>query len=275
MNEKFNVCELMRSKDMREYYRNVKLNTDQKLDIIKSCYHSLTKQLECIKIILNDCNDKERKTIENNIKLYEWIIKLFYNPNEIFPNCKYFYIANEVCYFYNKFNNLSICDKLDTYSGSYDIYESINDIIQEFKGNEYCHINVELFLIIDNEISELISFSCSNINGEFVPFRSYILYDNVKDKYSEFIDIIRDYNHILTYFNTPFNNGDKLKIQLPILEKPIYGILNKEADQNGTWYHFLHDIKDNSISIDLSRVNINDTFAYSKFDWIERAQTDK
>lgn len=42
----------------------------------------------------------------------------------------------------------------------------------------------------------------------------------------------------------PFENGSRLKLQLPFIEEPFYGILSSEKDGYGQWYHHLYDEND-------------------------------
>lgn len=84
-------------------------------------------------------------------------------------------------------------------------------------------------------------------------------------------------------FPLPFEDGSRLKLQLPVMKEPFYGILDSEQDGNGCWYHFLYKsdgrpadfsahITDTDLPcIDLSGIQINGCSLYSTFDWLERA----
>ncbi len=84
-------------------------------------------------------------------------------------------------------------------------------------------------------------------------------------------------------FPLPFEDRSRLKLQLPFMEKPFYGILDSKQDANGCWYHFFSYSSDgkpvdfsvyldgtNLPCIDLSGLQINGCSLYSTFDWLER-----
>lgn len=72
----------------------------------------------------------------------------------------------------------------------------------------------------------------------------------------------------------PFENGCRLKLQLPFMKEPFYGTLESEMDGLGCWYHFLC-FKDGRPAgtgfIDLTWWEIDVATGYSALDWIERA----
>lgn len=80
-------------------------------------------------------------------------------------------------------------------------------------------------------------------------------------------DTVRQYGFwgLTTRHPLPYKVGDRLKLQLPFMKVPYYGILGSEKDGNGCWYHWLNDWE-----IDLSYAEIDLTSRYSTFDWIER-----
>lgn len=276
MKKEYNICDLMRSKDMREYYRNIELSIEEKILIIKSCYHPITKQLLYLKYLLNEVNNiEDEKMVKDMINLYELMITLFFNPKKIYPNNRIFYIVEEYKFLCNKNNNLSIMDKLDTYTTSFDLYEDINDIIKDIKkynADSNNRFDISLFVITGENIVESISFSCSNIDNIFEPFNCIIDLDQLHD-YKYLNDALNIYTDTIYRFNIPFNHGDKLKIKIPGMENPIYGILWKEKDLTDCWYNFLCETIDDKYcgdSLDLSYIGINLNPDYCKFDWLEK-----
>jgi len=76
------------------------------------------------------------------------------------------------------------------------------------------------------------------------------------------------------YHPLPFENGSRLKLQLPFMEKPVYGTLESELDGNGCWYHFLYCEGDKEChpSFALTDAEIDMmAYGYNSLDWIGRA----
>ena len=69
----------------------------------------------------------------------------------------------------------------------------------------------------------------------------------------------------------PFEDGSRLKLQLPFMEEPFDGIISS-VDAYG-WYNNLYDENDPEREqfISLSYAEINMCSRYSPLDWIERA----
>lgn len=258
MNEKFNVADIMRSKSFREYYKDIELPIEKQIAIIITSYRPLWKQLEYLQLLLgNASNDEDEKKITDMISLYEFILKLFHNPQEIYPDNKIFYIKSKNSFLYNKFDNINFSEKVRRRCSGYDVYDNINDILNWHKNqNDSYNIDIELYIIRDNKTISPISFDCGIIDNEFAPYRCFI----DSSEYNFIEDIIDVYNRPNYRFDSPFNNKDKVKIELPGLNKPIIGTLSKEYDQQNCPYQFLEDI-------DLSYTEIN--FTYSKFDFVD------
>lgn len=73
----------------------------------------------------------------------------------------------------------------------------------------------------------------------------------------------------------PFEYGSRLKLQMPFMKEPFYGVLRGEKDGNGRWYYFLYDENDmeweGSRFIDFTYLEVGLTSGYSSLDWIEQA----
>lgn len=80
-------------------------------------------------------------------------------------------------------------------------------------------------------------------------------------------------------FPLPFEDKSRLKLKLPFMDEPFYGILDSEPDCFGDWYHFLweeniwklpEDGRDYGDCMALSEIEL-DYSGYSILDWLERA----
>ena len=76
----------------------------------------------------------------------------------------------------------------------------------------------------------------------------------------------------------PFEYGSKVKIKLPIMSEPLYGVLWRELDGNQCWYNFFYpegtseeEMHAESF-LDMSYIDIGVCSDYSVLDWLERAE---
>lgn len=266
-----NTYNLIRSKEIREHYEKIDLSIEESIAIIKSSYTSLIKQRNYLKQLLWDKND-----FKELIDLYELMIKLFFSPEEIYPNSRFFYIVEEKYFLNDICNNIPISKKLELVTKSFDIYENIDEVIRDKAGTSANMFNVSLFVINDNNpIFQPICFHCANVAASkyFCPFQCTISDEYFKEFHLE--KGIELYNDNMYRFNLPFKNGDKIKIQLPGMDNPIRGILWKEIDRIDCWYNYLcderyYDSKFRCDSLDLSYDVFVSMPYYSKLDWVEK-----
>lgn len=69
----------------------------------------------------------------------------------------------------------------------------------------------------------------------------------------------------------PYKDGERLKLQMPFMEAPVYGTIWSEKDGNGCWYHWLDLEGEDGECIDMSNTEFFLCSGYSTLDWIERA----
>ena len=83
-------------------------------------------------------------------------------------------------------------------------------------------------------------------------------------------------NTDLLRFDLPFKTGDRIKINIPIMNTPLYGFITRELNGN-SWYNFLYKDINNTSNIcylDISHINIDRDYPkvnYSIFDWLDKA----
>lgn len=128
----------------------------------------------------------------------------------------------------------------------------------------------------DEKAKEVFKFYLFWIDGEWV-IKEFHIDDNELRRQGISDEAIKlmGYTGYWQYHPLPFENGCRLKFQLPFMYEPVYGTLESELDGNGCWYRFLYlddvDGKGYSDSVDLTEAEINLTSGYSSLDWIERA----
>ncbi len=272
MNDIFNICNIMKSNTMKDFYKDIKLSDMQKELIIVKSYNTLSAQLKYLKLLFNYSNQKEKNNINQMMQLIKLFIDLFYTPEKIYKNKRFFYIVEEIDLKCNISNDLSINDLIKPYIKKTYEYNNINDIFEEIGSD--CETdeayNIKLF-VIDEEIYNIINFYCVKINNIFEPIRCFIN----QDKFKKLEIPIKRYNNTTAYrFDLPFKNGDRIKINIPIMEKPLYGYIYRDLVGNYEWYNFLYSNKNMESSyIDLSHINIDRCYPqsnYSIFDWVDK-----
>ena len=160
-----------------------------------------------------------------------------------------------------------------------DVYDTVDEMIkgdlelysQEGRGMElYGYVSV-VQVPQDEKSRTPFAFTLFWIDEKW-QIKDIIVYDEESLKAQGFSE-----NTIFRFKSTgnsyplPFEDRSRLKLQLPFMEEPFYGILSS-VDAYG-WYHNLYDENDpeRGQSISLSYAEIDMSSRYSPLDWIERA----
>lgn len=272
----FDIYSIMRSELMKEYYRkNIKLTAKAKELIIINSYTSIYKQFQKLQELYKYCiNDKYKEEILNMIHLYEFFIRLISTPELIFLNRKILYILKKTKFTSNEFIRINgnhynfwmeeyIDDDVEIFTSINEVY---NHIEKESDNNAMFYVKLydiskETIYISELEVKYIDkSFTTHRIsmNIEFVP-------EILKETYYR-------YNNYTERFYIPYNNGDKLSITIPGLNKQLSGIVVKEFD-GYDWYTFLENFDNEyqyyKVFLDISDTNINSGTSYSIFDFIK------
>ena len=94
----------------------------------------------------------------------------------------------------------------------------------------------------------------------------------------EWKEALERYQSDTLHVDLPFEHGCRVKVQLPMMSEPVYGVLWRELDGNQNWYNFLYpdgtkieetDTAERMIDLSYQRFNIGSEF--STLDWLERA----
>ncbi len=114
--------------------------------------------------------------------------------------------------------------------------------------------------------------------------KEYMIQSGFSEKNMEGSD--QDNRFMPRHFPLPFENGERLKLQMPFMEEPFYGILDSACGYPGEWHHYLWNenimaLLENKRNlytrenmekcVNLSHMEIFVYNGYSILDWLERA----
>lgn len=277
----FNIWPIMKSKTMREYYKNnIKLSTEAIISIIVNSCTSMYEKIEYLNNFANYCKNKNKKytedekLVEDLIGVYYFAKMIFEIPELDFPNDTVIYSLRCSRFMCNdfeeyKWSNNDTIHLFDEYQpcAQTEIFNNISGIINSILQNKntYDIFYIDAFIIDENGNSTLIckydaKFIGDNICIDLVSINSAIYnYDN---------------SFGLNSFYIPCDNKNiYCTIDIPWIKQSIKGKIKKELAD--TWYYQLMplDSKTNDFNdsyIWLNKIRINDcSNRFSIFDFIE------
>lgn len=265
------VYSLIRSPDVREYYRgkNVCDNWEKKVLLIQHSFISVQQKMAMLEQLFKTGTTKENHLTEEICFIYSQYIDMIYHPT---IRTLFIMETGDQQWYRGQINsNLS----LDNVHESLD--ETIAQMEELYQGENrekyFAHVTV-LHLPMDKKAKEMLQFNLFWIDDKW-KIKDFNV--NEDDLHSQGISDNAIYfftcDSGMQYHPLPFENGCRLKLQLPFMEKPAYGTLESELDGNGCWYHFLC-LDEGWIDcelVSLTDAEINMTSGYSSLDWIERA----
>ena len=288
------IYDLMRSKEIREYYRkNVELDVEEQECIIINSYNPLKEKIRLLKKLLDNIPEENKKDIKEMITLYELVYTIFYNPYEFFGNdYRVIYALHYLKPLCNLLGNeiaISKCRLDGYYSEIVEYFDTIEKMI-EFMDVDNCKncnepFEVDIIVVPNNRnpLCFLIDFYCEYIDEKFEPI-NFILdkKSNIFDKYNISDTISRKSSLRVCNKGLPFEDGCRIKIQTPIMKEPFYGIISSKQDYpidpNSCWYNFVYkddtkkeEFDKSPILFNLSYNNINIASEHSVYDWVNRA----
>lgn len=272
------IYDLIRSKEIKDYYMSISLSISEQECIIINCYKSLKTKLELLKKFYKNVSEKNKKDVEELILLYQLINTIYYNPIEFFGNnYNIVYVVHDLVFEYNLTQNKNLIGFFNYYSGSNVYFNTLGETIDYMTQNINLSnlFEIEIILIGKNgEISTPTDFKCCNIDGIFEPI--YCTFDKkIFNKYN-IQDAIYIYkNQQINHKGLPFEENCKVKFKTPSMKEPFYGIIHNNKDLNGCWYNFVYKDgylteEESDLFLDMSYTRIDNISMYSVFDWLER-----
>ena len=168
-------------------------------------------------------------------------------------------------------------EKESEFVSAYDTVDELIEMMEVYSENEmdmslYGYVSV-VQVPQDKKLRQPFGFTLFWIDGKW-QIKDIIVYDKESLKARGFSeDTIFRFTTTRGNYPLPFENGSRLKLQMPFMEEPFYGILSSQKDCCGQWYHHLYDENDTEGEhlISLTYVEIELISRYSSLDWIERA----
>ncbi len=263
----FDVCNLIRSDEIKKYYQEqVVVSLDEKIAIVLSSYKSLQDKIKALKSLHEEIGVYKHEEIQNLISLYEERNIIFYNPYKIYPECKAAYLVDELIWKCNDLADINMHDVMKQQRRNCGQFKSIDEVLRFFDKSEKDSLYEVKVHVLDKESSDgrTITYSVGCIDSKYVPFMAWDD-DSAEEIYDDFT--LRN--------SLPYESGSRLCFQLPGMNKAITGFLWSEQDKNGCWYHFL--LSDNAYEngsvddfLDISYKKIGVTSDFSVLDWIRR-----
>lgn len=266
------IYSVIRSPEVREYYRREDpFGIFEKEQLILHSYTSVQQKAALLEQLLKVGNEQERRKISEMCRVFRDYIERIYHPT---VRTLFLLEASRLTW-----------DEggIDTMKYGLDgVYETIDELIAGMADcygceEKYCADVVVVEVPQGKKATTPFGFSLYLIDGKWeikdirlgYEFESLRAKGFHKDTEERFRDCCGG-RHPL-----PFENGCRMKLQLPFMEEPFYGTLRSELDKCGTWYHFLYYVDERSYEgtsyVELSLWEINQVSDYSSLDWIERA----
>ena len=272
------VCSIIRSPEIREYYRREDvLGIFEKEQLILHSYTSIQQKTALLAQLAKTGIEKERRKISEMCRVFCDYMERIYHPA-----VRTVFLLESSRLIWDGENG-----SIDTMKyGLEGAYETVDELIAGMEDcccgeEDYCADVVVLEVPQGKKTTTPFGFSLYLIDGKWEIKDLYLGYgfEKLREKgfHKDTEERSRDYcggRHPL-----PFENGCRLKLQLPFMKEPFYGTLKSELDGVGTWYHFLY-YRDESLDcgtayVELSTWEVNQVSAYSSFDWIERADIEE
>lgn len=262
----FDVYSVIKSAEIREYLRKGdSMDFFEKEQLILHSYTSVQQKMDMLKQLSQTGNEEERKSVNEMLCIYREYTDLIYHPvvRTIFL-LEYVEPRWESGKVNRGYQGIwAVCDTLD------EVTEELESIFAGEEESGYGYVGV--IHVPQNEKVKLpYCFRMFWIDEKW-----QIKDMRIKDTELETRRISEDIRYrledIVGRHPLPFQNGDRLKIQMPFMKEPFYGIIWSELDGNGCWYHWLNRNEEEGECVDLSYIEFNYCSGYSTLDWVERA----
>ena len=265
------VYSIIRSPEIRDHYRKEDvLRIFEKEQLILHSYTSIQQKAILLEQLLKTGDEQERRKISEMCRLFRDYIEKIYHP----AVRTVFLLESDRWEWERVMHGIGHEGKgLD---GAYDTMdELIADMADMYRGceEEYFADVIVLEVPQDGKVDIPFEFSLFWIDGKWEIKDIYVSQTGGRGIRTQGFHKDTDYrfHYDSGHHSLPFENGCRLKLQLPFMEEPVYGILESKLDGNGCWYHFLFMDDERRIEsmIDLTWWEINLTSGYSSLDWIE------
>lgn len=271
------VYSLIKSTEIKDFLRReVGFGTAEKREIILHSYIPLRQKLAMLKQLSDTCSGEEAGQLDEIHRVLSEYTDQIYHPE-----IRTIFILVEQ-WPYLDFEEGTWLREESRFVDAYDTVDEVIEVLelysQKGEGTQlYGHIEV-IQVPQDEKLRNPFAFTLFWIDGKWqikdidIHTGEPLLIEGISEDTIHLLSINGDFRHPL-----PFESGSRLKLQMPFMEEPFYGILWSGKDGNGCWYHFLYNEnvpKEDRTSrdlIDISYEKVGLCSGYSSLDWIERA----
>lgn len=272
------VFSLIRSPEVRDFLRKeANLDIFNKEQIILYSYISIRQKMVMLKQLADTGNEEEASLIREMHDILAQYLDQIYHPavrtifllEIIFPYMEDAQIK-EKSWFKDAYDTVGeVIEVLEPYS-----QDELGMSLDELGMSLYGYVSV-VQVPQDEKLRTPFAFTLSWIGGKW-QIKDIIVYGTGMESLGA-----RGFNEDTIFrltttggsYPLPFENGSRLKLQMPFMKEPFYGIISSKKSRTGKWYHHLYDENDTEGEhfISLTDGEIELTSYYSSLDWIERA----
>lgn len=266
------VYSLIRSAETRDYYRKTDAcdSLEKKIVLIQHGYIPVQKKAAMLNRLLGTGTEEENRLVEEMCRIYDRYIGMVYHP----AVRTVFLLECHDLWWNEGGTDYASC-------GLHDAYESLEEVIAQMEeiygGEEESASACVAVLQVPQEGRAKVAFRFDMfwIDGKW-ELQKFDVDDGELALQGNSDDAIEFFSYMggWQYHPLPFENGCRMKLQLPFMKEPVYGTLESKLDGKGCWYHFLYfggkEGEANGM-VDLTNAEINLHSGYSSIDWIERA----
>lgn len=262
------VYSIMRSAEIRDYFRSENnMGIFEKEQLILHSYISVQQKAIMLKQLSGTGTEQENREVDELYRVYMEYINRIYHPS-----IRTVFLLEFVEQWWED-------GDIETESNMIGAFDTINEVIEEMAGiydgkEEKCYGYVTVLQVPqDAKVKEAFTFELFWIDGNWQVMILNINADELKMQgiSEDTADMADRYGNTVYHYPLPFKSGDRLKIRLPFMKEPFYGILRSEKDGNGCWSHWLNWDGKEGKRVGLTQWELFHYSGYSILDWIERA----
>lgn len=266
----------IRSEEIREYLRgNYKLSFKERMQLVRTAHRPMEERLQALRMLQKEAaTPLEKGFAAQVVRLYEFMLR---EIRESRPG--QFYIRKLPC---------PSAGRRGMESGRIFVYASYEEMLADIPDGEVweCGEEVEKWEAGENGVRELISFdlypmdqnACiGNTCLDDGRYEEAGVSRTVIEQENRFYGVNTGYRYRYPY-PLPFFTGDLVRLDAPIYEEPLYGVMYSEdyggryvhmgiiCEEEGTW---IFDM------LDLSELEIDLCSGYRVMDWLHRAKPEE
>ncbi len=266
----------IRSEEIREYLRkNYKLSFKEQMQLVRTAHRPMEERLQALRMLQKEAvTPREKGFAAQVIRLYEFMLR---EIRESRPG--QFYIRKLPC---------PVAGRRGMKPGRILVYASYEEMLADLPDGDVweCGKEVEKWEVGENGVRELISFDLYPMDQNACIANTCLDDDRyeeagvsrtVIEQENRFYSVSTGYDDRYPY-PLPFSTGDLVRLDAPIYEEPLYGVMYSEdyggqyvhmgiiCEEEGTW---IFDM------LDLSELDIEICSGCRVMDWLHRAKPEE